>query len=50
MMLVVDALVITEDEAKMFWAKRLRKRSELVPSERVISVVGRISAKVLIVL
>ena len=48
--LVEDALVMIEEEAKMFCEKRLRKRSELEPSERVISVVGRISASVLIVL
>ena len=43
-------LVTTEEEAQMFCVKRLRKRRALVPRERVISVVGRISANVLIVL
>jgi hypothetical protein len=48
--LVDDALVITELEAKMLEVKRLRKRRALVPRERVVSVVGRISARVLTVL
>jgi hypothetical protein len=42
--------VITELEAKILEAKRLRKRRALVPRERVVSVVGRISARVLTVL
>jgi len=40
---VVDALVITEEEAKIFCEKRLRKRRAFEPSERVVSVVGRVS-------
>ena len=40
---VEEALVITEEDAKMFWVKRLRKRKALDPRDRVISVVGRMS-------
>jgi hypothetical protein len=32
---VEEALVITEEEAKMFWEKRLRKRREEDPREKV---------------
>ena len=48
--LVLVAFVMTEEEAKMFWEKRLRKRRVLEPRERVMSVVGRMSARVLRVL
>ena len=48
--LVLVAFVMTEEEAKMFWEKRLRKRRALEPRERVTSVVGRMSARVLRVL
>ena len=48
--LVLVAFVMTEEEAKMFWEKRLRKRRVLDPRERVMSVVGRMSARVLRVL
>lgn len=41
--LVEVPLVMTELEAKMFWAKRFKKRNALVPSDREISVVGRMS-------
>jgi hypothetical protein len=41
--LVEVAFVITEDVAKIFCEKRLRKRRALVPRDRVISVVGRMS-------
>jgi hypothetical protein len=47
---VVVALVTREEVAKTFWEKRLRKRRELEPRERVVSVVGRISARTLRVL
>ena len=40
---VEEALVITEEDAKMFWVKRLRKRKAFDPRDRVISVVGRMS-------
>ena len=40
---VVVLFVKREEEAKIFCAKRLRKRSALDPRDRVISVVGRMS-------
>ena len=42
-MFVVDALVMTDDDAYTFCEKRLMKRSALDPRERVASVVGRMS-------
>lgn len=45
--LVVEAFVITEEDAYIFCAKRLRKRREFVPSDRAMSVVGKISAATL---
>ena len=44
---VVVLLVIREEEAKIFWVKRLRKRRALDPRDRVISVVGRMSPAML---
>ena len=47
---VLVAFVTTEDVAKIFCEKRLRKRRVFVPRERVMSVVGRMSASRLSVL
>jgi hypothetical protein len=40
---VEEPFVITELEAKMFCAKRFKKRSAFVPMDRATSVVGRMS-------
>jgi hypothetical protein len=45
--LVEVAFVMTELEAKRFWVKVLRKRRVFEPSERAMSVVGRMSASTL---
>ena len=45
--LVVEALVNTEEEAKMFCENVFRNLVALAPSEREISVVGRMSAATL---
>jgi hypothetical protein len=47
---VLVAFVTTELVANIFCAKRLRKRRVFVPSEREISVVGRMSARTFSVL
>jgi hypothetical protein len=46
--LVEDPLVITEEEAKMFCTKRLRNLFILVPSVKVLSRFGTISATVVV--
>jgi hypothetical protein len=43
--LVEVAFVMTDEEANRLWVKVLRKRRELEPMERAISVVGRRSAR-----